>query len=90
MFWRVFVYGKIHFVSGKVGFVYGKLHLCTENKKQNILQLFWQNIKHIIKIYKLIIIFLSIYLVYLLIVTIFVTNICCVQIEAQTYIYIYI
>ena len=45
MFWRVFVYGKVHFVSGKVGFVYGKLHLCTENKKQNILQLFWQNIK---------------------------------------------
>ena len=89
MFWRVFVYGKVHFVSGKVGFVYGKLHLCTEKKKQNILQLFWQNIKNI-KIYKLFIIFLSIYLVCLFIVTIFVTNICCVQIEAQTYIYIYI
>ena len=45
MFWRVFVYGKVHFVYGKVDFVYGKLHLCTENKKQNILQLFWQSIK---------------------------------------------
>ena len=45
MFWRVFVYGKVHFGYGKVGFVYGKLHLCTENKNKTFYDCFDKNIK---------------------------------------------
>ena len=57
-------------------------------KNKTFYNCFDKALKNIIKIYKLFIIFLSIYLVHLFIVTVFVTNICCVQIETQIYIYI--